>query len=163
MTTRTFKQYGIAFGEQPIEIVAKIDNTVVYQGPVTTLNQPVPYLPDLDFQVDNELFSWTSDVSVTGEKIIEIQVTGQALLVVAELKANWSRMSNVNVSSGPNNFVGFNSSQFGNAYINGIGMQPNTTDYDSLGGQWWWPIPPNGNLIQHVNIPVGYVGNITAA
>jgi hypothetical protein len=163
MTTRTFKQMGIAFGDQQVEIVAKIDNVVVYQGPVTTLNEAFPALPDTNYTINNELFSWTADVSFTGEQVIEIQATGQSTLLVADLRANYSLIANGNtiVSSGETGFMGFPYQQFGNTYINGTYIQPDTINHDSLLGQWWWPIPPNGNFVEHVNITAGYVGNVT--
>jgi hypothetical protein len=45
MTTRNFIQYGQAFGAATASITATIDGTVVFSGPVSTLDTPFPSLP----------------------------------------------------------------------------------------------------------------------
>lgn len=157
MTTRTFKQYGIAFGVQPANITAKIDNVVVYSGPVTTVNEAFPELPDPAYDVTNELFSWTADVNMSGPQVIDINVDGASQLLVAQLSANYTSISNVaanvvNVSSGPNVYVDFSYTQFGNTYINGQLQDVNRGD---LTGMWWWTVPAGGNFVENITIVAG--------
>lgn len=161
MTIRTFKQLGIAFGSQPANITAKINDVVVYQGPVTTLNEPFPTLPDLSYNVTNELFSWTvPDVAFTGNQAMEISVDSNATLLISVLSANYTPIPanpptdpQTVVSSGPDGFIGFVWQQFGNTYINGV--LETVTHTGNLDGMWWWQLPPGGTFVENVNILPG--------
>lgn len=157
MTTRTFRQKGIAFGNETANITAKIDNVVVYQGSVTTLNEPYPALPNLDYQVDNELFSWTADVAFSGPQVIEITTSGNSILLITALDQNYCPIANGNVivSSGANGFMDLKWEQFGNTYINGVLQSSGTINHDTLGGQWWWKIAPNSSFVENVSIEPG--------
>jgi hypothetical protein len=94
MTTRTFIQRGKAYGTVPCTITAKIDNTIVYEGPVTTVDQTIPEKPATDAQSD--LFSWTSTVDFEGTQTMEITVTGSTLLINTTV-ANYSSLQNPGV------------------------------------------------------------------
>jgi hypothetical protein len=158
MTTRTFKQMGVAYGTQDLEITAKVDNVVVYQGTVVTLNEPMP--SDLSFSVTNELFSWTADIDFSGTQVIEITVSnGTAQLLIADLKANYSWLqgntANTYVSSGPNNYVTFTWEPFGNTYINGTLVDSQTIDHTILKGMWWWQLSPGDQFIENVTVNPG--------
>lgn len=150
MTTRTFRQLGIGFGSQPANITAKINNVVVYQGPVTTLNEPFPVLPNIDYTVTNVLFSWTDEVTYSGPAVVEIQVDDNSDLLVTEIDANYTAIPNpafvdanttpgiANViSSGANVFAPLQN-QIGNIYLDGVLQTVNHTS--PLGGQWWWEL-----------------------
>lgn len=165
MTTRTFKQYGIAFGNQPLEITAKVDNVVVYQGPITTLNEPFPELPNSNYSVTNELFSWTADTGFSGTQVIEITVGNGAELLVADLEANYSRApgntANSVISSGPDNYMIFKWEQFGNTYINGALVDSQTIDHSSLSGMWWWNLAPGSEFVENITVTPGVVPPLT--
>jgi hypothetical protein len=154
MTTRTFQQLGLAFGAQTANITAKINDAVVYQGPVTTLNEPFPTLPNINYIVTNELFSWTADVTSSGPLILEITIDQNANLLIAELEANYSRVGNVgnSRSSGADGYVGLVYSQFGNTYIND---QLQSVTHGDLTGQWWWKLPNNGTFVENITIEPG--------
>lgn len=149
MTTRTFRQLGIGIGSQPTNITAKINNVVVYQGPVTTLDEPFPTLPNLDYTVTNVLFSWTNDVTYTGPSVVEIQIDGNSNLLVAEIDANYTAIqdpANVQtiISSGANGFVDLQVSQIGNIYLDGVLQTVNRTS--PFDGQWWWELIESDNI-----------------
>jgi hypothetical protein len=161
MTVRTFKQLGVAFGSQPANITAKIDNVIVYQGPVTTLNESFPALPNLSYPVTNELFSWTvPDVTFSGNLVMEISIDNNATLLIAELQGNYTVVQSdppttpaTYVSSGPDGFVVAQWSQFGNTYVNGS-LQ--TVDHaNSLDGMWWWRLAPGGTFVENFNVTEG--------
>jgi hypothetical protein len=155
MTTRTFKQLGIAYGSQPANVTAKLNNVVVYEGPVTTLNEPFPDLPNTDFAVTNEIFTWTANVDFSGNQEITLTIDNSAELLVTQLKANFTPVANGNatISSGANVFVGFPTEQFGNTYVNGVLQEVVHTP--ELEGQWWWQIPASGEFIENVTIEPG--------
>lgn len=152
MTTRTFKQNGIAFGPTPVNITAKIDNVVVYEGTVETLNESFPVLPNSAYTVTNTLFSWTSDVAFSGPAVLEITVDGEVLL--ASTSANYTPFTeNGNVySTGANTFISFTPSQFGNTYINDT-LQSVT--HGDLPGMWWWQLQPGDIFVENVTINPG--------
>ena len=160
MTIRTFKQAGIAFGNQPLNITAKIDNVVVYQGPVVTLNESFPDLPNLDYDVTNTLFSWTADVDFSGPQTIEITVDEGADLLVASISANYTPISytvdgNVVVYTGSDKYSDFPWEIFGDTYINGVLQSSQVIDHSTLGGQWWWRLPPGSVFVENITIPAG--------
>jgi len=152
MTTRTFKQNGIAFGPTPVNITAKIDNVVVYEGPVETLNESFPNLPDPAYTVTNTLFSWTTDVAFSGSSVIEITTDGN--LLVASLGRNYTPFTeNGNTySTGANNFISVTSNCFGNTYINDA-LQ--TVDHGALLGMWWWKLQPSDTFVETITIDPG--------
>lgn len=158
MTTRTFKQFGVAFGSQTANITAKIDNNVVYQGPVTTLNETLPTLPNLEYNVSNELFTWTADVNYSGPQVMEISIDSNAALLLAELQANYTPVGNVGnvTSSGANGYIALNYTQFGNTYINNTLVPSSSIDHSGLYvGQWWFQVPNGGNFIENFTIEPG--------
>lgn len=159
MTTRTFKQMGLAYGSQPANITAKLNNVVVYSGPITTVDGPFPELPNLEFAVSNELFSWTADVNFSGPQVIDVAIDNNATLLVAQLEANYTPIANVSanisvgvISSGPDGYVGFSYTQFGNTYING---ELQEVVHGDLTGQWWWAIPANGEFVENITVEPG--------
>lgn len=143
MTTRTFRQMGIGFGSQPANITAKINNVVVYQGSVTTLDQPFPVLPNVDYTVTNVLFSWTDDITYNGPTVIEIQADADSEVLVGEINANYTVIpdpanAQSYISSGPDGFVDLPVAQIGNIYVGGS-LQ--TVDHTApLSGQYWWEL-----------------------
>lgn len=159
MYPRTFKQMGIAFGSQPLEITAKVDNVVVYQGTVVTLNEPAPSLPNPEYSVTNELFSWTAPVNFEGPQVIEIIVGNGAELLVADLTANYTPLpgdvANTIVSSGADGFEIFRWEQFGNTYINGVLQEADSINHSELTGPWWWVLAPGSDFVENINVAKG--------
>jgi hypothetical protein len=159
MTTRTFRQQGLAFGPGPgtANITAKIDNVVVYQGPVTT-ETTMPSLPDLEYTVTNTLFSWTANVDFSGNQVIDVTIDDSATLLLAELESNYvlleSDTGNIG-SSGPDGFLAFNYTQFGNTYINGSLREVTANAHSDLPGMWWWTVPAGGNFVENITIDAG--------
>jgi hypothetical protein len=91
MTTRTFIQRGKAYGMAPCTITAKINNTVVYEGPVTTVDESLP--TQAWIQANTDLFSWTSTVDFQGTQTMEIAVTG-SVLTISTTVANYNSLQN---------------------------------------------------------------------
>lgn len=159
MITRTFRQKGTAFGSAPGNITAKVDNVVVYQGPVVTLDQPFPTLPNLEYQTSTVLFSWTANVNFEGTQVIEISTDSNLLL--CEIEQNYAGTINGNtvVSSGPDEFRSLRWTQFGNTYINEVLQSSNAINHESLDGQWWWRLPANSVFVENINILPGLPEN----
>jgi hypothetical protein len=82
MTTRTFRQYGQAFGTGPVTVVAAIDGVEVFNGTVSVLNSLVPTVPEeIQPLVPEVLFSWSEDVNFEGTRSMQITVSGGNLLL----------------------------------------------------------------------------------
>jgi hypothetical protein len=115
MTTRTFKQRGLGYGVEPLTIVAKINGVVAYEGPVTTVDEPLPSGPETeaDWEKNVPLFEWTNTVDFEGTAEVEISVIGNGALMISRTVANYtpevaknSEGQNV-ISSSPDKYLSY--------------------------------------------------------
>lgn len=164
MTTRTFKQQGLGYGTEPLTIVAKINGVVAYEGPVTTVDQP---LPAADGSVEDHvaLFSWTNTVDFAGSAEVEIAVSGPGTLLIAETLANYSPVFVTNaegivtvVSSGPDEYMSMGPADpIENPKIDGVEV---TRDRDLnpdnvLTGQWYYKVDGESTFTGTLQIQQG--------
>ena len=163
MTTRNFKQRGQAYGSTPASITATIDGTVVYSGPINTLDIPVPTRPDVATDPVPTIFTWTNTVAFAGTQSYSIAVTGSSLLLSTTMADHFTA----------NNVAQFNSicdreidgilvsDPFTNVAIDGVAMQrgPNNSE---LPGQWQWLIPAGSTFTATLNVNAGVepTGNV---
>jgi hypothetical protein len=158
MVQRTFIQHAQAYGTTPASVTVRIDGQIIYEGPVNTLNQPSPQLPDDDYHINNLAWSWEDDADFSGTKELSIAVQGSdVILVLAETLAN-------------NPYMGYLSPAyeyrgFWSITVDGIAYEDPLTDvkYDGvprpgpydpyLKGQWWWRILGGTTMtaVMHVN------------
>ena len=164
MTTRNFKQLGQAYGSTPASITATIDGTVVYSGPVSTIDTPLPNRPDPEANVTTPtIFTWTNTVAFAGTQSYSIAVTGSPLLLgqngadhcIANNVANFSSFYNYEIDGI------FISDSFTNVAIDGVAQQrgPNNSE---LPGQWQWLIPAGSTFTATLNVNAGVepTGNV---
>jgi len=158
MTTRTFRQFGQAYGATPASITASIGGSVVFSGAISTADQPVP-----SSQVGisaSELFSWTNTVDYAGNVSFSIAVTGsQLLLTMTDADYCYANV--------PSTFMGFFtyedsgltiSDPFTNVVIDGVPKQrgPNNSNVAGpLTGQWYWLIPAGSTFTATLNVSAG--------
>lgn len=156
MTTRNFKQSGQGHGSIPTSIIATIDGTVVFSGPVTTVN--VPWSDRGNTSVNNlpTIFTWTNTVEFAGAQSFSIAVTGSQL-VLGPTEADHILANSISE---------FNSFYFQtidgvtvvdpltNVAIDGVAQQrgPNNS---TLSGQWQWLIPAGSTLTATLNVNAG--------
>lgn len=94
MTNRTVKLLGYGFGATPAEISVTLDGTTIYTGAVTTANQAIPELPNLDLMGDQaELCSFELPVDFAGQKAMTCEVTN-GTVIFAEITANYCSIIN---------------------------------------------------------------------
>lgn len=165
MTTRTFKQQGQGYGASPVNITASIDGVNVYTGTVSTIDAPYPAMPDLAFQPDADMFSWTSTVDYTGTFTMSITVNSGTLMVTDTL-ANYI---NVPYDSAPPAFLPGGADNYGvyystteggvtvydpitNAQIDG---QPVSITRGEFTGQWYYRVNAGSTFTCTVNAAVG--------
>ena len=149
MTTRTFKQQGLGYGTEPLTIVAKINGVVAYEGPVTTVDQPLPAAGGTD-EDHVALFSWTNTVDFAGSAEVEIAVSGPGTVLIAQTLANYSPVFVKNaegidtaVSSGPDEYRSTGlADPIENPKIDGVEVtRDRDLDPDNiLTGQWYYRV-----------------------
>jgi hypothetical protein len=176
MTTRTFKQYGQAYGSVPASITATIDGVQVFSGPVYTVDEPLP--TDSTLIVGSTLFNWTNTVDFAGTQSFSISVTGSPLRLTTtvanyryifpypptfELPADSGNFVVPDADSLINDYAFFYIANidgiqiedpFTNVVIDGVPRQrgPNNAD---LPGQWQWIIPAGSTFTATLNITAG--------
>ena len=156
MTTRNFIQCGQAYGSTTASITATIDGTVVFSGPVSTVNTPVPTRPDVSTDTVPTIFTWTNTVAFAGTQSYSIAATGSPLLLdftgadhcvannVAEFLSFYTyAIGGVTVPD-----------PFTNVAIDGVAMQRGP-DNSTLSGQWQWLIPAGSTLTATLNVNAG--------
>lgn len=153
MTTRNFKQCGQAYGSTPASITATIDGTVVYSGPISTLNTPVISRPAGNVSLPT-IFTWNNTVAFAGTQSYSIAVTGSPLLLscteadhfiannTAEFHAFYTYESNGMHTSDP----------FSNVTIDGVAQ---TRSSSELPGQWQWLVPAGSTFTATLNVNAG--------
>ena len=154
MTTRTFKQTGQAYGSTPATITATINGTVVFSGPISTLNTPVPDRPSTVSSSD--IFTWTNTVDYAGTQSYSISVTGSQLLLtdtladycIANESSVFSSFYNANIGSV------IVSDPLTNVDINGASIQRDP-ELTNLSGQWYWLIPAGSTFTATLNVSAG--------
>jgi hypothetical protein len=163
MTTRNFKQRGQAYGSTPASITATIDGTVVYSGPISTLDTPLPIRPCVANVSIPTIFTWTNNVDFAGTQSYSIAVIGSQLLLDCTL-ADHCVANNVAQFSSPyiynDNGVTV-ADPLTNVAIDGVAQQrgPNNSE---LSGQWQWLIPAGSTFTATLNVNAGVepTGNV---
>jgi len=175
MTTRTFIQKGQGYGEQPVNIVAKINGTLVYSGPVATSSEDPPPLPDPSIDLGEEIFRFTNTVDFAGPMYCEISIQANddenSFLYITDTIANYVKIVNSEsdppwTSSGPDGFGYFFFEQHADiegtwisgdpqteVVVDGIPSEPHPVR--SYPGQYYWVIYPGQVFTCTLNIQPG--------
>ena len=156
MTTRNFIQCGQAYGSTTASITATIDGTVIFSGPISTVNTPVPTRPDASTDTVPTIFTWTNTVAFAGTQSYSIAVTGSPLLL-DYTGADHCFANNVS------QFSAFYTYEIGgvtvadpltNVAIDGVAQQRGP-DNSTLSGQWQYLIPAGSTLTATLNVNAG--------
>lgn len=159
MTTRNFKQLGQGYGAIPCVVTATLDGVVIYNGVVSTLDEPFQYGPFQGQPPGVELFTWTRPVDFQGTQQYSISVSGSPLLlsdtiadhvnrsVSAEFGIfyQWEETGNIIVSD-----------PLSDSKIDGI---PLVRDHVMYSGQWCYPIFPGSTFTAALNVNPGVEPN----
>lgn len=170
MTTRTFIQQGRGYGPDAVSIVVKLDNVIVYQGTVNTLDETPPEFFDPESGIEVDLFTWTQDINYSGTRALEITVIDGSLLV-ADTVANYTPIPSTETpltatSSGPDGFVPFYnkdydgyivSEPFANPKIDGVAVERNRglDETNPLLGQWTYLLEAGSVFTADIKIDQG--------
>jgi hypothetical protein len=175
MTTRTFIQKGQGYGEQPVNIVAKINGTTVYSGAVPTTAEDPPPLPDPAIDLGEEIFRFTNTVDFAGTMYCEISVQDEdnenSFLYITDTIANYILVSDPEadppwIPGGPDTFGYFffeeKTDEQGTwisgdpqtaVAIDGIPSEPHPVR--AYPGQYYWVIYPGQIFTCTLNIQPG--------
>lgn len=154
MTDRTFQQWAQGYGSTPCQVTCQIDGNTVFSGTVTTLDEPLPSLPDPEFIGPPVAWSWQDASDFTGTRQFTVSVTGSTLLL-AQTFANdpYGNVANLD------QFGSFYSHEidgvvyndpFTNETIDGVPQSGPFVPENS--GQWWWQIPAGSTFSAILNI-----------
>jgi hypothetical protein len=166
MTVRTFKQCGQGFGSEPIGIVAKINDIIVFEGTVPAIDEPLPVQPDNDDQFTTVLFSWENTVDFAGTESMEITVIGPGTLFLTDTIANYVVSKDNTPPPGPDVYKEFYnytedeiiiSDPFIDPAVNGTAIVRNRHlgTAEQLTGQWWYTLYTGAIFTTTVNITAG--------
>lgn len=102
MTNRTIRFYGQGFGPTAVEISVTASGSQVFNGPVSTLDQPLVPLP---WPLDQSeiLFSFEVPIEFQGTMPIEITVNSGSGILLEKMSINYVPLI-TNVSSGAQGF-----------------------------------------------------------
>ena len=173
---RTFQFYGVAYGNSPVTITAKINSTEVFSGPVTTVDQPFP--PDtypaanaqgVLFTIDN---SAALNTDFAGSLPMTLDITGGDGVIVQNIWCNYYA-GNVQINPGAGTADNFAVSYGGtpansdgtqdsrsSVVINGVAQTPPTRNSGEE-GNWPWEVSSGQTIGYNWNISTGTVANVS--
>lgn len=140
MTDRTFQQHALGLGTQQAEVQIEIDGAIIYNGTVESVDQPLPSLPDYDYDVENIAWSWQGDANSQGDLNYVITVNSGTVLM-ANTTAN-NPLQDANIYGRPD-IESINEEVYvypyvSHALINGLPKELNP--YPWRQGQYWFTL-----------------------
>lgn len=167
---RTFQFYGLAYGNSPVTITAKINSTQIFSGTVPTLDQPLPGQPPVEsdqvvlFTIDN---SADLNTDFSGSLPMTLVVSGGDGIWVEQIESNYY---SGNIQSDPNvgTVTGYNQCYQGNPVNSDNSQDPRSSvviggtpksPQRPPEGTWAWPITSGQTMTHNFNISIGMVAN----
>lgn len=94
MANRTIQIRGKGYGNTPAQVTATVNGNVVFSGNVTTVDEPVPQLPNLEIpSSDTVLFTFDVDLNFVGNLAMTCNVSSSTV-IFEEVYANYELMFN---------------------------------------------------------------------
>ena len=172
MTNRTLQFLGLAYGNSAVTITATIDNVVVYNDTVTTLDE-VMLDPGTDWTTTNQLFAVENSdqfpIEFSGSRVMSVTVTGGEGIFLTHVLSNYiaqpTQVGNIWANT-PGNATTFVSCYRGtptnseetsdcrsNVVIDGVAPEP----YVKSPGIWTWQVNDGSTLVCNLNVGLGNV------
>jgi len=167
---RTFQFYGLAYGNSPVTITAKINSTQIFSGTVPTVDQPLPATPPAEsdqvvlFTIDN---SAALNTDFAGSLPMTLVVSGGDGIWVEQIDANYypgDTQSDPNAGTvngysqcyqgSPTNSDNSQDPR-SSVVIGGVSKSPQRPP----DGTWAWPITSGQTMTHNFNIGLGMVAN----
>jgi len=183
MTTRTFIQFGQAYGNSTVTVVASLDGIEIFNGvvpngyvpPDPTSPAPSSFIPhSLDLTA---LFSFTEDVTFAGTKQLTMTVSGGEVWMNRTVADYSTALPGLTYPSQEQDIFGLANfyapiytatignlviaDPLSNVFVNGV-ASPSIPTAEMINGvypegQWCRTIPDGGNLTATINIFAGSV------
>jgi hypothetical protein len=173
---RTFQFHGIAYGDSPVTVTAKVNSTQIFSGTITTLpgNLPEPDYPTPQEAYDTVAFSLVDsallNTDFAGSLPMTIEISGGNGVIFTNIFGNWF----LGVNPGPTTKSGqaeyFGTSYRGTPVNSESTIDPRSSVYINSTQQvpplppsqstWCWAIPSPATMTYNWNIGVGQVGNV---
>jgi hypothetical protein len=174
MTNRTLQFLGAAYGNSDITITATIDNVVVYNNTVTTLDEEIPLPEDLGNIVFPTLFSVENSdqfpIEFAGARTMSLTVTGGEGIILTNVLSNYmeqtvqigtvSRQAPGNATAFVVCYKGIPTNSEGtidcrsSVILNGNVQVPPLTPST---GTWTWEVNTGSTLVCNLNVSQGNV------
>ena len=165
MTTRTVKIFGQGFGSAPAEILVTLNGNTIYTGAISTIDQPVYTLPNLELTSSvPELCNFEIDMDFSGTMPMTCEVLG-GTVIFAQILANYYAVANTDPvvgsepniikSTGPNVFKDINgiSDPRLNVFVNNVAHPINHNE--EFSGPWWFTVPAGSVLAYDLAVRAG--------
>jgi hypothetical protein len=171
-TNRTLQFLGLAYGNSDVTITATIDNVVVYNNTVATLDEEM-IDPGTDWTTTNQLFTVENSdqfpIEFAGSRVMSVTVSGGEGIflthVLSNYMAQYTKIGNIWEGT-PGNATTFvecyngtptNSEETpdcrSNVVIDGVAPEP----YVKSTGIWTWQVDNGSTLVCNLNVGLGNV------
>jgi hypothetical protein len=153
---RTVQIWAQGFGSAPAAIEATVNNTLIFSGPVPTVDEPMQEHGGPQYKGTGQLaFSFDIPFDFVGAVPVSIKVTDQMVIVTnsfynyVTLPGTDPDFPNQRVIGGPDVFVAIAGGELTDpkAYvkINSVLKIPNRNGSEEM-GEWYWPLTTNDVL-----------------
>jgi hypothetical protein len=176
---RTFRFYGIGYGNTPVTVTARVNSTEIFSGEIPTIDQPIdPYPRPLPAAANTTVaFSLTDsallNTDFAGSVPMTITVSGGYGATFSKIDCNYymKRISPYEADAGqpgtfgpcyrgvPANPEGTLDSR-SSVVINGVAQTTQRPLDGSWDGTWYWLVPTGTEMSCNWNIGVGQIGNV---
>jgi hypothetical protein len=156
MTTRTVKMLGLAYGSTPAEIAVMLDGVSVYAGTVTTVDTPIPSMPNPDLvNTTIEFCTFEIPMDFEGTKSMTCTVTN-GNVIFAQIHANYCVVTKTDPVAGTGSEVfgsiNRDNDARSNVAIDGIAQSMN---HEAFPGTWWFKVYAGSTLTYDLNVVAG--------
>lgn len=140
MLNRTIQFFGKAYGEKPVQIIATVDDVVMFSGPIPTVNDvpPTRGLPESEQEV---LFTIPLNVKFHGILNMSIEVASGTCLILGVIKGNYNPQHDGTTTTATEFGPVFNGDARSSVRINGILQPLPERTSEELRGTWSWTVP----------------------
>ena len=159
---RTFQFFGQGYGDTPVNLVASINGTELFNGTVSTV--PVPATPPLGLALADQVLLFSVEFAgapAAGQNIptthgawpMTVTVSGGNSVILGIIKANYEPTPPTGeTNNGPDVFGGiFNGDARSNVAIDGV-VQTEPVREEGKKGSYAWTVPTGSTLSCTLNI-----------
>jgi hypothetical protein len=161
---RTFQFFGQGYGDTPVNLVASINGTELFNGTVSTVPVPVPRILPLGLDLADQVLLFSVEFAgaiapgktvptTHGSFPMTVTVSGGDSVILGIIRANYAPLPPDGATNGsPDVFGGiFNGDARSNVAIDGV-VQPEPPREEGKKGSYSWAVPAGSTLSCTLNI-----------